>query len=219
MKSFELESILHGVKGFESPKIQLEQYETTAHLGSKMLLTIDEMDGFEDSTVLDLGVGPGRLSIGSIFMGASYVLGVDIDSDALRICQQNCQQIQDDEEDENLIKELDLLQADVTEGCDLERYKNFFDIIIMNPPFGTKTKPGIDMLFLRKAIELCPRVIYSLHKTSTRDHILKKAHEFGIPEPEVVATLIWNLPKTYDFHKKKSKDIHVDLFRFENKDF
>ena len=49
------------------------------------------------------------------------------------------------------------------------------DTVIMNPPFGTKNK-GIDMIFLRAAIRLCRTSVYSLHKTSTRTHILKKAN-------------------------------------------
>lgn len=52
------------------------------------------------------------------------------------------------------------------------------DVVIMNPPFGTKIK-GIDMVFLQKAIQvhilaivlmwkLSNHTVYSLHKTSTR---------------------------------------------------
>jgi predicted RNA methylase len=50
----------------------------------------------------------------------------------------------------------------------------------MNPPFGTKTRPGVDMLFLQQAIKLAKHAVYSLHKTSTRQHILKRAQAWGV---------------------------------------
>ena len=39
---------------------------------------------------------------------------------------------------------------------------------------------GIDMQFLYIASRLAKNAIYSLHKTSTRDHVLKKANDFGL---------------------------------------
>lgn len=52
--------------------------------------------------------------------------------------------------------------------------KNFFfkspifDIVITNPPFGTK-EAGIDKLFIEKAFESCSGNVYSFHKASTRE--------------------------------------------------
>lgn len=43
-----------------------------------------------------------------------------------------------------------------------------FDTVIMNPPFGTKKNAGVDIQFLKTAISLARKVVYSLHKTSTR---------------------------------------------------
>jgi len=87
------------------------------------------------------------------------------------------------------------------------------DTVIMNPPFGTKKK-GIDMIFLKKALDMA-NCVYSLHKTSTREHISKKAKEWGVSF-QVVAELIWDIPAMYDFHKKKSVDIKVDFIRFSS---
>jgi 16S rRNA G966 N2-methylase RsmD len=42
------------------------------------------------------------------------------------------------------------------------------DTVILNPPFGTRNK-GMDMIFLKKAIEMANGAVYSLHKTSTRE--------------------------------------------------
>lgn len=44
------------------------------------------------------------------------------------------------------------------------------DVVIMNPPFGTRRK-GADMEFLSAAFRLASESVYSLHKSSTRAHI------------------------------------------------
>ena len=82
---------------------------------------------------------------------------------------------------------------------------------VSNPPFGTRNK-GIDFLFVETAMNNA-NVVYSLHKSTTRDFFVRKAAElnWGI---EVVAELRYDLPKMHKFHKQKSKDIEVDLLRF-----
>ena len=84
----------------------------------------------------------------------------------------------------------------------------------MNPPFGTKHNAGIDMKFLEIATKMARNAVYSLHKTSTRNHVLKKALEFGT-KAKVVAKLRYDLPHAYKFHKKSSIDIEVDFIRFQ----
>jgi len=59
----------------------------------------------------------------------------------------------------------DLMQVDVNKW-NTEKMKGFFDIVVMNPPFGTKEE-GIDYLFLRKAFEICKGTVYSFHKSSS----------------------------------------------------
>ena len=58
------------------------------------------------------------------------------------------------------------------------------------------------MEFLRAAFRLSRRSIYSLHKSSTRDHIRRVAlRELGAAEAEVLAQLRYDLPASYAFHK------------------
>lgn len=85
----------------------------------------------------------------------------------------------------------------------------------MNPPFGTR-HAGIDTTFVLKGMEYA-NVVYSLHKSSTRDHFerLAENHNFTF---EVIAELKYDIPKTFKFHKEKSKDIYVDLLRFTHKE-
>jgi len=111
---------------------------------------------------------------------------------------------------------VDLLQMDVL--CDdyTESYHhlvNRFDCVIMNPPFGTKNNKGIDMMFLRRALQLTNNSVYSLHKTSTRNHVVKVARDWGATV-QVLAEMKFDLPAKYSFHTQDSKDIQVDMVRF-----
>uniref|UniRef100_A0A2R8MZZ6 Methyltransferase 5, N6-adenosine n=1 Tax=Callithrix jacchus TaxID=9483 RepID=A0A2R8MZZ6_CALJA len=72
---------------------------------------------------------------------------------------------------------------------------------------------GTDMTFLKTALEMARTAVYSLHKSSTREHIQKKAAEWKI-KIDIIAELRYDLPASYKFHKKKSVDIEVDLIRF-----
>jgi predicted RNA methylase len=83
----------------------------------------------------------------------------------------------------------------------------------MNPPFGTKHNRGIDMKFLQISLDLATTSVYSLHKTSTREHVLAKAADWGV-RAQVLAELRFDLPASYKFHKKQSVDIEVDFVRF-----
>ncbi|PNI86317.1 METTL5 isoform 3, partial [Pan troglodytes] len=112
---------------------------------------------------------------------------------------------------------IDMVQCDV---CLLSnRMSKSFDTVIMNPPFGTKNNKGTDMAFLKTALEMARTAVYSLHKSSTREHVQKKAAEWKI-KIDIIAggfcftELRYDLPASYKFHKKKSVDIEVDLIRF-----
>ncbi|XP_069129327.1 rRNA N6-adenosine-methyltransferase METTL5-like [Argopecten irradians] len=221
----ELESYLEDVETFDKPKILLEQYPTTPHIAARVLHTIHtNYDDIHNKTVADLGCGCGVLGIGAKMLGAGHVLGIDIDEDALDVCYRNVNDFE---------LEVDLVQLDVTKigesvkqstpdhdetasnsssrgSCIKEKS---FDTVIMNPPFGTKKNHGIDMLFVQTGLFLAKGAVYSLHKTSTRTHIEKKAKDFGV-KMEVLAELRFNLENTYKCHKQKSVDIEVDLIRF-----
>ena len=161
-----------------------------------MLHTISAtFEDLENKHVADLGCGCGVLSIGSVMMGAGAVTGIDLDSDALALFSQNIEgelivsvlikramcwltcwfyQIILDFDIDNI----DIINADISNIGD--EWKDKFDTVIMNPPFGTKHNKGLDMVFLQRAILMARKAVYSLHKTSTREHILKKAEGWGV---------------------------------------
>jgi len=203
MKLKELESNLQQVEEFEQPKVLLEQYPTRPHIAACMIHTIASSFGdVEGLRILDLGCGCGVLSVGCVMLGAASVTGLDIDPDALAICQQNLADFE--------IDNVELVQAGMAQAGDIFRGK--FDVVVMNPPFGTKHNKGLDMHFLEQGYKLATRAVYSLHKTSTREHVLKKAETWGA-KPQVLAELRYDLPATYKHHKKASVDINVDFIR------
>jgi predicted RNA methylase len=91
-----------------------------------------------------------------------------------------------------------------------------YDLVLMNPPFGTQqASTGIDMRFLRAGLALCAPdgAVYSLNKTSTRRFIAKTAARWGA-SARVVAELKFEIPKMYKHHKHASLDVEVDFWRF-----
>jgi len=143
-------------------------------------------------------------------LGAGHVTGFDVDADALDIARQNFAQFE--------IDNYDLVQTDVVNSLLTPTHVQF-DTVLMNPPFGTKHNKGIDLAFVRKGLDLLSEggSLYSLHKTSTRDHIVRKARESWKVDCEVVAELRYDLPASYKHHKKASVDIEVDFMRFTKK--
>ena len=213
MRLKHLESALSSVQVFEKPKVSLEQYPTTPYLAASMIHLAYQNEDIEGLCIGDFGVGTGMLSIASCLMGSYQVQGVDVDTDALHIAQININAY-------NFNDHIDLLQSDIQDvsfmKMDINNISSSsyqFDTIVMNPPFGTKNT-GIDKCFVIKAME-CSNVVYSLHKTSTRSHFVKLAAENSW-DFQVAAEMRFNIPKTFKFHKEKSKDIMVDLYRLSH---
>jgi len=192
---------------FKEPKILLEQYATSAHIASRMLYVAQtQFDDIENQCVADLGTGCGILSLGASILGAAHVVGFDIDANALQIFCENRDKLE---------LPVEAVCCDITSYLP-GKYEKYFHTVVMNPPFGTKHNSGIDMKFLEIASKLSSNAIYSLHKTSTRNYIIRKAEQFGL-KSEVLAELRYDLPVTYKFHKKKSVNIDVDFIRFSIK--
>lgn len=204
MKLKTLQGHLEGISGFEKPKLKFEQYETPAHLAATALYTIQtQFESIENCTVLDAGCGPGMWSIGAALLGAGTVTSVDIDDDALQVFKENV--------DDMELTNVDAIQCDFLDPR-VARWEGYFDTVVMNPPFGTKNNAGIDMKFLRMGTLLSNDSVYSLHKSSTRNHILKKVKDWGM-KGSVIAEMIYELPAKYRFHKQHTMNIAVDIWR------
>lgn len=206
LKLKKLEEYLQSVDSFEKPKVLLEQYITPSHIASNLLFTIqNNYDDLDGKLVCDLGCGTGMLSIGSALLGSSHVVGFDIDEEALAVAKNSIEEME--------ISNVDFVQCNVLNGLNESSWHKAFDTVLMNPPFGTKKNAGMDMKFLKIAIQLSNNIVYSLHKSSTRDYIQKKTKELKV-EGKVIAELRYNLESSLKFHKKTSVDIQVDVWRF-----
>ncbi|KAL2631282.1 hypothetical protein R1flu_015968 [Riccia fluitans] len=203
MKLKQLESILGDVSQFSKPKIDLEQYPTGPHIASRMVYMAETTFGdISGKVVADFGCGCGTLGIAASLLEASYVVGVDIDYQALEVAQNNMQELE---------VEMELVLDNIQ---DLSWRGPVVDTVIMNPPFGTRRK-GADMEFLSAALKTATTSVYSLHKTSTREHVQRGAlRDLKAKTAEVLCELRYDLPASYKFHKKREVDIAVDLWRF-----
>ena len=221
MKNWEIESVLQELDGFgKKPKIELEQYATPAELAAHFISVAERSFGdIGGKCVLDLGCGAGMLSIAAALSGADHVLGCDIDSDALQIAKGNV-------EEQELEDVIDFIKTDVVgrQNRDekfLPAIRQKFDTVLMNPPFGAnkdRQMKGIDLFFLTVATSMITEdgAIYSLHKSTTREHIETVMSERNLVA-EALGEYRWNLDKTYKFHKKSNKEIAVDMWRFTKK--
>ncbi|KAH9606238.1 hypothetical protein KSS87_022947 [Heliosperma pusillum] len=203
MKLKQLEGLLGNLDQFSSPKIELEQYPTGAHIASRMLYTAEHSFGdVSDKVVADFGCGCGTLGIAAALLGADHVVGFDVDAESLEIAALNAEELELD---------INFVQSDIQ---NVECRGKVIDTVVMNPPFGTRKK-GADMDFLCVALKVASRAVYSLHKTTTRDHVRKTAlQDCNAKSAEVLCELRYDVPKMYKFHKKKEVDIAVDLWRF-----
>ncbi|XP_057506240.1 uncharacterized protein LOC130789485 [Actinidia eriantha] len=203
MKLKQLESLLGTLQQFSNPKIELEQYPTGPHIASRMLYTAENSFGdVTDKVVADFGCGCGTLGLAAALLGAEHVIGLDIDAQSIEIASTNA---------EDLELDMDFVQCDLS---NLGWRGPIVDTVVMNPPFGTRRK-GADMDFLSVALKIASQAVYSLHKTTTRDHVKRTAlRDCNAKSAEVLCELRYDVPQLYKFHKKKEVDIAVDLWRF-----
>ena len=181
-----------------SPRIRLEQYTIPANIAADILfLAAAVYRDIVGKTVVDLGTGTGRLAIGAAYMGARCVAAIDIDPVAINVARENSRAA--------------MVQVDWIVG-DLSAIRGIFDTVIMNPPFGTKQK-HVDKVFLSKAIQI-GRVIYSIHKSATREHILRYLKQCGC-RVDAIHEYTLDIPRMFEHHKKRKHPVRVDCYRVE----
>lgn len=193
----ELEILLERVATHPKPKAWLEQYTIPSRIASEMLFIASSVHtDIKDRSVVDLGCGTGRLAIGASILGAREVIAVDIDPAAIKSAKKSSATLGA----QNTIHWI---------NSDIDAVGGHFDTVLMNPPFGTRTKHA-DTRFLLKALSTA-NTIYSLHKRSTRHYLLKFVEE-NLGRIEALYEMQLQIPRTYSFHIKKSYNVEVDLY-------
>lgn len=196
-------------KEFQCPNVSLEQYCTPPGIAAEMLHAIDLDVGLSEKTILDLGCGYGILGLGCVYRGALRVLGIDIDKEALKMAEHNRDEVGETN------KRISFTSGDVLTLRKEDIPSDFrgFDLVVSNPPFGTRTKQT-DLLFVKKGLEFSD-VIYSIHKSSTRDFLLHQAKKMGVRADLIFENMMFPISNTYIFHKLKKYFVQVDIIKFQ----
>jgi len=198
----ELEIELSKLKGFENPSWELEQYITPSKIAADWGWNMAMKSEVAGKIILDAGCGPGIIGIGLLLLGAKKVYFIDKDEKIIQTCIENYNDIFKKYE----IGEAEFIIEDVT------LFDQEVDIVVQNPPFGTKDKHA-DKRFLETAFKSAP-IVYSMHKYSTAKFIeaISKDHEFKITD-------LWRydfpIKSSFKFHKKPVKYVDVGLWRME----
>ena len=196
IKKRDLEILLSTLAPFKCPKIMLEQYTTPPRVASEMLFLASFInDDIRDRRVLDLGSGNGCLAIGAKLTGAKESVGVEVDPNIIGLAIENGRKFG---------VNIEWINAPI------DVVLPSFDTILMNPPFGTRREHA-DREFLRKAMEI-GEVIYSIHKSSTRDYLIRYIHSMK-RRVDTLLHMKLEIPHSYEFHTKRKGLIEVDLFR------
>ena len=131
-----------------------------------------------------------------------YLYFVDKDGEVMKICMENYKNIKQEYE----VGEAQFITHDIS------LFDGDIDIVIQNPPFGTKEK-HIDKKFLEKAFSVA-NVVYSMHKLSTKSFVEAISKDFGFK-----ITDFWQfkfpIKAQFKFHQKPVKDVYVGLWRME----
>lgn len=192
----DLEILLSRLKATATPKVGLEQYPIPPRVAAELLYVAGFVyNDIVGRRVLDLGTGSGRLAIGAKWLGASEVVAVDIDPEAIEVAFKNA---------ESVGVNVDWVIGNIEAVC------GKFDTVVMNPPFGTRRK-HLDRVFLSKSMKVAG-IVYSLHKRSTRSYLVKLIRSTG-GLVEALFEVDMEIPHLYRFHRKRKYVVKVDLYR------
>ena len=197
--------VLSELEGFSEPKVRQEQYIMDSEIGASVLWNAYLLKDIGKKSIADLGCGTGIIGIGALLLGARHLVFVDSDEKSLNIVKNNISKV----------KSEGYKMGTAEFICkDIEEVSIEQDVVLENPPFGTKIKHK-DVVFLEKALKIAP-VVYSFHKSETKV-FLKQFAGRNIAE----ITHIWDyefpLKRTFGFHRREIQRINVSCFRFEKR--
>lgn len=195
MRKNELERVLQGIPPHRRPKASLEQYSTPAAIAADVLYIAHSFGDIEGRRVVDLGCGTGIFAIGAALLGASSVIGVDVDEEAIEDARVNAHALGID------------IELRVQDVRDVQLNA---DTVIMNPPFGAQRRAA-DRPFLEAAVRVAP-VVYSLHNAATLPFLDRMVRALG-RQISFHKSYKLEIPHMFEFHDKKKKAIEVILLR------
>ncbi len=192
---------LHGLAGFASPRIELEQYPTPPDLAAH-LVHLADLQGDLDQTVLDLGTGTGLLAIAAACRGPDSVVGLERDTEALAVARENEQRVDPE-------RSVDWLLGDATRSPVCPSSPT---TVLMNPPFGARSgNEGADRAFLETAAALA-EVSYSVHNAGSESFVESFTSDEG-GEVTHAFQAEFELSRRYEHHERDRTEIDVEVFR------
>jgi putative methylase len=218
IRKLDLERFLSRIEPNPFPKARLEQYTVSEAVAATVLYLAAYANGdVIGKKVLDLGCGTGRLALAASYLGAQWVVGIDIDKTAVKVASENSEKA-------GLKTSVQWVVGDI--GAITGR----FDTVLQNPPFGVQKRTA-DRKFLKKALEV-GNVVYSLHNHPCTDRRLIKRlkadsgnllqvapspfiEKFVVSHHRVVKAvyaLLMTIPRMFDFHTKMKHEFVVDLY-------
>jgi putative methylase len=148
-------------------------------------------------SVVDLGSGNGILAIGGKLLGASRVVGVESDPQAVAVARRNAERARVD---------VEWRLGHVTS------FRERVDTVVMNPPFGAQTRHA-DRPFLDTAMAV-GRVMYTFLNAEAEAFVRRRIegaggridqrHEYAFP-----------IPHLFPFHRQGVRAVPVLLYRVE----
>ena len=198
----DLSQVLSNLKAWENQKVREEQYPTPVEIAADWLWGAVHHGDIRNRTILDAGCGNGILGIGALLLGAKKVFFVDIDTDSIKICQENYEKVRV----EWAIGRAEFLHTGI------ELFDQPVDVVLQNPPFGTKEEHA-DKRFLEKAFSLA-KTVYSMHKVSTKRFVeaIAKDNSFKITD---VWKYAFPIKAAFFFHRKPVFSVNIGLWRME----
>ena len=197
MRQRDIEMLLSQVQSFQTPDINLEQYQTPPRIASMILWRAYQLGHIKNKNIGDFCCGTGIFAIGAKQLGAKHVVGLDIDTKALIIARNNARKLEVDVE---FLKE------------DIRKTERKFDTVFMNSPFGIQGEIK-DQEFLISSLN-SSKVSYSIHLYQEKNILFLenfvKKHNKRIKE---IIKAEFEIPKMYSFHTKKRHIIEVAILQ------
>lgn len=197
MKKVQLERVLQSLEPILHPAPETEQYATPPTIAAEVLYVAHGHGDVAGRSIADFGSGNGVLAIGAKLLGASKVVGVESDPDAVNTARRNAARVS---------VEVEWRLADVG------GFHEAFDTILMNPPFGAQSR-GADRPFLDAAIA-SGQVVYTFVNAKAEAFVRRRFEQAG---GRVVERLryAFPIPHLFPFHRDTARRFDVVLYRVQ----
>ena len=193
---------LSRLKDFEKTDVMLEQYATPSEIAADWLWKAAFKQDITGKVSVDAACGPGILGCGALLLGAKKVYFVDKSKEAMKLALENVTALRNEYE----IGESEFI------CCDIAQFDKKVDVVMQNPPFGTKVRHQ-DKVFLEQAFAV-GKIIYSMHKISTRSFVEAIARDYGFKITEVWE-YDFGIKQSLPWHRRKRYNVEVGLWRME----